>query len=179
MCMSSRPWTERCDVARLSVSGLEGLISDFESISELPDEIANAMMDAEAAVVAPAIRKEAAELGMYSGYASAVGNDRNTSATNYLPGQERSYSTGELARSLRVGKMKVQKNVRQKYIYFSGKRKRGKNEIRNSEIAFLNEYGTRTINARNFIYVAIHKVEASAVAAAVKIYDEFLKSKNL
>lgn len=166
-------------MAKLSVNGLDGLISDFKGIAELPDDIVAEMLDAEASIVAPAIQKEASELGMYSGYASAAGNERDTSETNYLPGQTRSYSTGELARSLRVGKMKTQKGVRQKYIYFSGKRKRGKTEIRNSEIAFFNEYGSRNINARNFIWVAIHKVESPAVEAAAKIYDEFLKSKNL
>ena len=165
-------------MAKMSVNGLDDLMLSLEEIAEIPEDVVAAMLDAEAEIVAPEIRKEAAKLGMYSGY-DTHGNSRDTTPDNTLLGQERSYSTGELARSVKVGKMKTKNAQRQKYIYFSGSRKRGKSRVKNSEIAFLNEYGTRTINARNFIWVAIERVKDQAVKASAKVYDEFLKSKNL
>ncbi len=166
-------------MAKLSVDGLDGLILSLEEVAAIPDDVVNKMLEAEAQIVAPAIREEANKLGMYSGYGTEDGNFRNTSDTNTLPGQVRSYSTGKLARSVKIGKMKVKGAQRQKYVYFAGSRKRGKQRVKNSEIAFLNEYGTRTINARNFVFVAISKVTDQAVKASAAVYDKWLKEKGL
>lgn len=166
-------------MAKLTVDGLDDLILSFQEIEEIPDDILNEMLDAEAEIVAPAIREEAAKLGMYDGYSQKENRNSRTDKYYWRGPQVKSYSTGELARSVRVGKMKTQKGVRQKYIYFAGSRKRGKKTVRNSEIAFLNEYGTRNINQRNFIWVAIKKTEDAAVKASAAVYDKWLKSKNL
>lgn len=165
-------------MANFSIDGLDELMLGFDAISDLPDDVADEMLDAEADIVLPAQRSEAEKLGMYSGY-DTHNNSRDTSATNFLPGQTESYSTGDLARSIRKGKTKIKDGKRSKSIYFSGSRRRGKTRIKNSEIAFFNEFGTRTINARNFVWVANEKSADAAVEAAAKVYDKYLKSKNL
>lgn len=165
-------------MAGIVSNGLDELMTDLESVADLPDEVVEAMLDAEADIVLPAESAEAEKLGMYDGY-DTHGNFRETSGTNSLPGQTRSYSTGELARSLKKGKLKTKGGKRTKSIYFSGSRKRGKTRTKNAEIAFLNEFGTRTINARHFIWTAIQKVADPATAAAAAVLDDFLKSKNL
>lgn len=166
-------------MAKLSVNGLDALLLDLAEVAAIPDDVADEMLSAEAEIVADAIRKEASQLGMYSGY-NTSNNTRDTSPGNMLPGQTKSYSTGTLAKSVRVRKKMERKGAeRRKVIYFSGSRKRGNTVTRNSEIAFLNEYGTRTINQRNFVWVAIEKSKGAAHKAMKKIYDEFLKSKNL
>lgn len=165
-------------MAQLSFSGIDDLMLSLSDIAELPDAVADEMLEAEAQIVAEATREEAAKLGMYEGY-DTHNNERHTSLTNQLPGQVRSYSTGELAKSVKVGKMKIVKGVRQKSIYFAGSRKRGKTVTRNAEIAFLNEFGTRTINQRNFVLLANQKAGGRAEKAAEKVYDKFLRSKGL
>lgn len=165
-------------MANLKLDGFDHLSESLTALENLPDEVAEAMLDAEADVVLEAQRREAAKLGMYAGD-TTHNNFRETSATNTLPGQTRSYSTGELARSLKKGKTKQKNGTRAKHIYFSGKRKRGKTTTTNSEIAFLNEYGSRTINARNFVRTANEKAADEAVEAAEAVYDTFLKSQNL
>lgn len=165
-------------MAKLYSDDWAGLMLSLEEIAELPDDVAEEMLDAEAEIVLAAQRSEAEKLGKYSGY-DTHNNTRDTSPTNSLPGQTRSYSTGELARSIKKGKMQVKGGKRSKRIYFSGSRKRGKTRTKNSEIAFLNEFGSRTINARNFIRVANEKSADAAVEAAAKVHDAFLKSKNL
>lgn len=164
-------------MAQLSFSGLDELMLSMREIAEIPDEVQDRMLDAEAQIVAEAIRGEAAKLGMYDGY--DTNNNGRDNAGGYLSGQTKSYSTGELARSVKVGKVKIVKGKRQKYIYFAGSRTRGKTRTRNAEIAFLNEYGTRTINARNFVWVATKKSEAAATEAAAAVYNRWLESKGL
>lgn len=163
-------------MAQLSFSGLDELMLSMREIAEIPDEVQDRMLDAEAQIVAEAIRGEAAKLGI--GYDAKNENERHTSETNTLPGQIQSYSTGKLAQSVKVGKVKIVKGRRQKYIYFAGSRTRGKTRTRNAEIAFLNEYGTRTINARNFVRTAHQKSEAAATEAAAAVYNRWLESKG-
>ncbi len=165
-------------MAKLDLGDWDGLMLDLEEIADLPDDVAEEMLDAEADIVLAAQRSEAEKLGMYTGY-DTHNNTRDTSPTNSLPGQTRKYSTGDLAKSIKKGKMQVDGGKRSRHIYFSGSRKRGKTRTKNSEIAFFNEFGTRTINARNFIRVANEKSAGAAVQAAAKVYDKFLKSKNL
>lgn len=165
-------------MARLYSDSWNGFMQDMENIAGIPDDVAEEMLDAEAGIVLAAQRSEAEKLGMYTGY-DTHNNTRDTSPTNSLPGQTRNYSTGELARSIRKGKMQVKDGKRSKRIYFSGSRKRGKTRTKNSEIAFLNEFGSRTINARNFIWVANEKAADAAVEAAAKVHDKFLKDNNL
>lgn len=166
-------------MARLRVDGLDALLLDLAEVAAIPDKVADEMLTAEAEIVADAIRKEASQLGMYSGY-NTSNNIRYTSESNMLPGQTRSYSTGTLAESVKIRKKMERKGAeRRKTIYFSGSRKRGNTVTKNSEIAFLNEYGTRTINQRNFIWVAIEKSKDAAYKVMESIYDQFLKDKGL
>ena len=167
-------------MAQFSFHGLDDLILDMEAAANIPDEVQDEMLTAQAEVVIKAQREEAKKLGMYEGYSSAAGNVRMpTRGDNILWGQEKSYSTGQLARSLRISKPYVRKDVRHVKIYFSGYRKRGNTRTSNAEIAFLNEFGTRNINARHFIWVANEKCAEDTTKAAAEVYDRFLKSKNL
>lgn len=170
-------------MAKFSFSRMDGLLLDMQELAELPVEVLDEMLLAQAGVVASAQREEAKKLGMYR-TASNHNNTRDQWSKakrrrNYLPGQRKSYSTGALARSVKVAKPKEQKGVRAVSIYFAGTRKRGKTRTKNSEIAFLNEFGTRTINQRNFVRTANQRTAQEATQAAMDVYDRWLKSKNL
>lgn len=142
-------------MAKLSVNGLDDLMLSLEEISSIPDDVAAAMLDAEAQVV------EEYQMG---------------SAATMLRGP---YYTGQTAMSIRRGKMKKGRDgTRQVYITPQGTNDKGE---RNATVAFVNEYGvpSRKIPPRPFIAVANEKAADPAVAEAEKVYDEFLKSKNL
>jgi len=167
-------------MAEFTSFGLDELMLSLQEIAAIPEEVQDEILTAQATVTMEAQREEAKELGMYEGYRSAIGNVRMPErGDNILWGQEKSYSTGRLAKSIRVSSPHTRKEKRRIKIFFAGRRKRGKKYTTNSEIAFLNEYGTRTINARHFIWVANEKSANRATEAALEVYDRWLKSKDL
>ena len=140
-------------MAKLSVDGLDGLMLSLEEIASIPDDVVQAMLDAEAQVV------EEAQIAQ--GMTMEV------------------YDTTQTLRSIRRGRMKRAKDgSRVVYITPQGRNDRGE---RNAAVAFINEYGvpSRKIPPRPFIAVANEKAAGPAVAEAEKIYDEFLRSKDL
>lgn len=152
-------------MAEISFKGLDEFRLSMEEVANLPDEIIDEMLNAGADVAVEAQRAEALKLGKLGGY-------RND-------GQRVDYSTGETARSIKKGKIKLKDGQRVIYVSPVGSRKRGKKTVRNAEIAFENEFGTKTIRARNFIRNANEKSAAEYTAAQAKVYDRWLQSKNL
>lgn len=150
-------------MARVEFSGIDELSLSLKEVAELPDEVIDAMLDARADVVVEAQRAEARKLG-----------------TKYRnKGQKKNYATGMTANSIRKGKVKVKDGQRVLYITPVGSRKRGKTVTRNAEIAFENEFGTKTIQARNFLRKANEKSADAAVAAEYEVYNRFLTEKGL
>ena len=142
-------------MANLSTRGLEELIGDFEAIAELPDDTILEMLTAEAEVIAAAQESEARAM---------------------LAGD---YSTGETAQSIAYDKkLRNTKDGKAIYVYPKGTRKHG-NKRRAGEVAFINEFGKAGQPARPFIQTANEKAADAAVEAAARVYDGFLKSKNL
>lgn len=140
-------------MAKLSVNGLDDLILSLEDVAAIPDDVAAAMLEAEAQVV------EEYQIG---------------SAAAMLQGP---YSTGQTAASIgRTGMKKGRTGARQMYVYPQGVNDKGE---RNAAVAFINEYGKRDQPARPFIAMANAVAAGPAAAEAEKIYDAFLKSKNL
>lgn len=140
-------------MAKLSVTGLDDLMLSLREIAAIPDNVAQAMLDSEAQVVEAAQLAEGMSMGVYR--------------------------TGQTLASIRRGKMKKGRDgSRVVYVTPTGTNDRGE---RNAAVAFINEYGvpSRKIPPRPFIATANEKAAGPAVAAAEKIYDEFLRSKNL
>ncbi len=152
-------------MAEINFKGLDEVTLSMQEVADLPDEVIDEMLNAGADVVARAQREEALKLGKLGGY-------RND-------GQTIDWSTGETARSIKKGKVKIKDGKRILYVTPTGSRSRGNTTVRNAEIAFLNEYGTKTIHARNFLYIANEKCAAETTAAQAAVYDKFLESKNL
>lgn len=140
-------------MAKLSVNGLDDLMLSLQEIAAIPDDVAREMLDAEAQVVEEAQLAEGMSMGVYR--------------------------TGQTLASIRRGRMKKGRDgVRTVYVTPTGTNDKGE---RNAAVAFINEYGVprRKIPPRPFIATANEKAADPAVAEAEKIYDEFLKSKNL
>ena len=140
-------------MARISVNGLDSLMDDLLTVAEIPDDVAEEMLDAEAAIVE--------EAQVYTGMKMGV------------------YRSGETLRSITHGKMKRGKDgQRSKYVYPRGINEKGE---RNATVAYINEFGApqRGIQARPFIQTANELSADEAVKAAEDVYDKYLKSKNL
>lgn len=152
-------------MAEFSFKGLDEFTLSLEEVAELPEEVVDEMLNAGADVAAAAQRREALKLGKLGGY-------RND-------GQRIDWSTGETARSIKKGRVKTKDGHRVIYITPVGSRKRGKTTARNAEIAFVNEFGAKTIRARGFIRKANEESAAATTAAQLEVYNKFLESKNL
>lgn len=140
-------------MASLSVDGLDDLMLSLEEIAAIPDDVAQAMLDAEAQVVEEAQIAQGMAMGVYD--------------------------TGDTLRSIRRGRMKrTKEGGRAVYVTPQGVNDKGE---RNAAVAFMNEYGvpSRRIPARPFIATANAAAVEPAVAEAEKVYDEWLKSKGL
>ena len=142
-------------MAKFSTVGLEDLERDFAAVAEMPDSVILEMLTAEAEVIAEAQAAEAR--AMLSG----------------------PYSTGTTAGGVTFDR-KLTKTADGKAVYVAikGTRSDG-NRRRVAEVAFVNEFGKKRQPARPFIRVANERAADGAVEAAARVYDGFLKSKNL
>lgn len=141
-------------MATFKPEGLDGLILSMEQVAMMPDSVKEDLLNAQADVVVQAQRKKAREYGVHR--------------------------TGLVISSICKGKPKkrgVDDYVI--YVYPRGTRKRGGKRVRNAEIAFINEFGKRTQEARPFMQDANESCAEQTVAAGAAVFDEFLKSKNL
>lgn len=140
-------------MAEFSFSGLGDLMLDMQAIAELPEDVQDEMLNAQADVVVKAQQEQAKVMGVED--------------------------TGLTLHSIKKGKVKLKKGVRVIYVTPTGTRKRGKKRVRNAEIAFVNEFGKEKQKARPFIRTANEKSAEATTQAAADVYDRFLKSKNL
>lgn len=144
-------------MAHLELTGLDTLINDLGALAELPDSVADGILDAEADVI---VRAQREEIGRrWKG----------------------PYSLGISAESIEKGKVKKGRTGRSVTVSPQGERRRGGKSIRNGEIAFLNEYGVpgRKIAARPAIAAANAKAEQEAAEAGERVYHDWLDSKGL
>ncbi len=139
-------------MATMTTDGLAELALSFEEIAKLGDDVLRPMLEAEGRIVMRA---------------------QERTANSMLSGP---YSTGALAKSLKLGKYRRKNSGASMSVTFSGKQ----HGTRLAEIAFYNEFGTRRgQKARPFIRTANEACADEAVDAAAKVYDEYLSSKGL
>lgn len=141
----------------LTVNGLDALMDSLDELAELPDQVLEDVLNAEADVILPAQREEIAR--QWKG----------------------KYSMGISAKSVKKGEVKKGRDGHSLAIFPQGTRRRGETTTRNAEIAFINEYGApkRGIAARPAITTATAKKEQEAVDAGEKVYHAYLDSKGL
>lgn len=146
-------------MAEFSFKGLDELSLSLQEIAELPEEIEDAMLNAQADVVADAQRKTVKAMGIYDGRSSV-----------------------HVADSIKKGKVKLRKGQRVIYVSPTGSRTRGKKKSQktnNAAILFINEFGRRGQTARPAIKTANESSADEATQAAFRVYSDWLESKNL
>lgn len=142
-------------MAEFGVTGLDELILSMQEIAQIPDDVVDDILNAQADVTVEAQKAAGRQLGVEA------------------PG------SGLTLRSIKKGRVKLRKGQRVLYITPTGSRKRGKTRTRNTEIAFINEFGKKGQKARPFIKLGNEKSAEAATAAGFRVYDRWLKSKNL
>ena len=141
-------------MAGFHYSGVDEVMLSMEEVAQIPPEVVDEMLNAQADVVVEAQRQAGRAMGVQD--------------------------TGLTLRSIKKGKVKVKKDgTRVLYVTPSGTRKRGKKRVRNAEIAFVNEFGTRDQKARPFVRTGNESSAAQATRAAMEVYDRWLRSKDL
>lgn len=146
-------------MAELSFTGLDELILSMQEVAEIPDDIQDEMLNAGADVVVRAQQQAARTMQVQD--------------------------TGLTIAQIRKTKVKVKNGKRVIYIYPQGTRFRGKGDngkpvrIRNAEIAFINEYGTRRQAARPFVLQGNETSAEETTQAQATVYYRWLESKGL
>lgn len=140
-------------MAEFGVTGLDELMLSMQEIAQIPDDVVDEILNAQADVTVEAQKAAGRQLGVED--------------------------TGITLQKLKKGRIKLRKGQRVLYITPTGSRKRGKTRTRNAEIAFINEFGKNGQKARPFIKLGNEKSAEAATAAGFRVYDWWLKSKNL
>ena len=139
-------------MAEFGVTGLDELMLSMQEIAQIPDDV-DEILNAQADVTVEAQKAAGRQMGVED--------------------------TGITLQKLKKGRVKLRKGQRVLYITPTGSRKRGKTRTRNAEIAFINEFGKKGQKARPFIKLGNEKSAEAATAAGFRVYDRWLKSKNL
>lgn len=119
-------------MASLEFEGLDDLLNAFDRISDIPEDVQSKALNAMGQIAKDAIQKKGEDM--------RIRDDE---------------STTHILDKLTIKKPKFNKNESHLDITFSGSRIRGKTKTRNSEIAFVNEYGKRNQTARPFVGLAM------------------------
>lgn len=127
---------------------------DFVEVATLPNSVIADMLKAEAGVIVEAQKATAKSMGVVD--------------------------TGLMVDSIRAGSIKkTRTGGKAIHVYPQGSRTRDGITTSNAEIAFINEFGKHGQPARPFIKAANERYADEAVDAAFKVYDSYLRSKNL
>lgn len=143
-------------MAEFGCKGLDGLMLSFQEIMDIPEDVQDEMLNAQADVVVEAQRRKIRAYGIYDGS-----------------------SPVHVANSVKKGRVKLKKGARVLYVSPTGTRTRGKIKTRNAEILFVNEFGKRGQKARPAIGDANEECAEATVQAGFEVYDAWLQSKNL
>ncbi len=139
-------------MAGIGVIGMDELMESIEDIMDLPDDVQEDMLNAEADVVVKAQKQKLASMGLVD--------------------------TGELRDSIARSRVVTESLSKCIYIEPMGERENG---VPNIEVGFIHEFGAlkRHIKASKWMKSANDECADEAVEAAEKVYDNFLKEKNL
>ena len=141
-------------MARLELEGIDDLNAAINRMNPIPDGVKTEMLDAMTKAAMPAIRQSGQSLGVYDPESGEHVIDK-----------------------LKANKPKLTKDGGSQDITFSGSRQRGSKKVRNAEIAFINEYGTRKQPARPFMGQAMTKNEKAIVDAAEEPLGNWMESE--
>lgn len=162
-------------MATFETTGIDDLMLSMQEVAEIPDEIVDDILAAGAEVVVEAQKKQLTSLGLFSSGKLILSIDWVKKSGDYKGGKRRYvliYPTG--VHHTYATAQKQRQNKGRKSNRYSRK-------VRNNDIGFILEFGApnRGIPAHAWMWEANEKSADATTAAELRVYDEFLKSKNL
>lgn len=136
-------------MGKLNINGIDELMLDFADLSDLPDSLVSEMLEAEAEEI--------------------IGEQKKSAP----------YRNGDLSGSIKADVVKIDKQGNH-YITVRPAGTHHKNKdgkaVTNAELGFIYEYGApqKGIKARQWMRKANEKAAPRAVAAAERVYNEFI-----
>lgn len=141
-------------MAKIELKGFDDLCEAFNRIADIPPEITSEALEEMAKVGEAKVRE-----------------------TGQVMGVRDPESNVHILDKIKRLKPELTSGGGYSIVTFEGKRKRGKKETRNAEIAFINEYGSRKVKARPFIGTAVHKYEDQIVKPALDIVGDWIENE--
>lgn len=147
-------------MARLDVSGCDALIAGLEDMAKSAPEIRGKILDAEADVIEPAIRE-------------SIRSENLIRSGKLLQSITRRKATSAGLPIIRIGP------TGEHHRYLPSRGKSG--IVTAGQVGYIQEYGVprKNIKARLFLTKALEKSTSAAYDAAEKVYNDYLKTKNL
>lgn len=139
-------------MARFEIEGIDDLNNALHELGQPPDEIKAEALTKMAQVAAGKIKSQGEAMGVRD-----------------------PESDVHVLDTIKTNKPKLNKNGGICAITFAGTRPRGRKRVRNAEIAFINEYGTRKQRARPFIGMALTQNEQAIVEPGAKILGDWIE----
>lgn len=161
-------------MANFSVQGVDALIEDMLALEEIPDEVVDKMLKAYADIALRAMQNSLKKLGLIDTQQlydslTAVQKRNKQGKIYYLI-----YPRGTRHDYLTVGKIRR--------VGIKGHRKSGQAiKMTNNDVGFVLEFGAprRNKKAYQWMRTALEGCADEILAVQTRIYDEWLKSKNL
>lgn len=137
-------------MGKLTVDGLGALDMDLKKFHDIPDNVIDAMLQAQADVIEPAQKAKGLAYGVHR--------------------------TGVTLASIKRGKVKRTSFAAYLYVTPQGKNAKG---TPNTAVAFINEFGKHGQESRPFIRDANEESADEVADAAAKVHDGWLSSNGL
>ena len=141
-------------MAKFELFGFDDLQAAYNRISDIPESVTEEALDKMAEVAETEIRRTGESMGVRD-----------------------PESDVHILDKIKRKKPKVTKDGGYSMITFTGKRRRGKKDTRNAEIAFVNEYGSRKVKARPFIGTAITRAEDKIVRPGIDVVGDWIEKE--
>lgn len=139
-------------MATLELSGLDDLCAAYNRIYDIPESVTSEALDEMAQVAEKKIKESGLKMGV-----------RDPESNEHILDK------------VKRRKPKITKEGGYSMITFSGRRKRGRKGVKNSVIAFMNEYGSRTVRARPFVGTALAENEKAIVEPGLRIVGDWIE----
>ena len=154
MCCSAKPATGAVIMASFEISGLGNLDDAFRRISDIPDAVAQEALGKMSELAAGKIRAQGEAMGVRDPASDVHILDR-----------------------IKPTKAKKGKDGWYQDVTFSGTRTRNGIRTRNAEIAFVQEYGKRSQQARPFVGTAMEANADAITDAGWEIVGDWMETE--
>lgn len=137
----------------IEIEGFDGVEDLFAKLMKMPSDVKKDMLEAMGEVAV----KKTKEVGERH----ELRDEDNNTANHILD-------------KIALSKAKITPEGGKIFVTFKGSRKRGNTTTRNAEIAFINEFGTKKIEATEFVREANEACADEAYAAGFKVFNDWL-----